>query len=50
MDDELVHQPERERAVGAGQQRDVLVALLGGLGAPRSMQTSLAPWRLAACA
>ena len=33
--DQLVHQPQRQRAVGAGQQRDVLVALLGRLGAAR---------------
>ncbi len=35
VDDQLVHQPERERAVGAGQQRDVPVALVGGLGLAR---------------
>jgi hypothetical protein len=33
--DQHVHQPERKRAVGAGQQRDVLVAFLGGRRAIR---------------
>jgi hypothetical protein len=33
--DQLVHQREGQRGVGAGQQRDVLVALVGGLGAAR---------------
>ena len=32
---ELVHEGERERAVGAGQQRNVLVALVGGLALAR---------------
>jgi hypothetical protein len=30
-----VHQAQRQRAVGAGQQRDVLVALVGRLGPAR---------------
>jgi hypothetical protein len=33
--DQLVHQAQRQRAVGAGQQGDVLVALVGGFGAAR---------------
>ena len=33
--DQLVHQAEGQRAVGAGQQRQVLVALVGGFGAAR---------------
>ena len=32
---QLVHQPQRQRAVGARPQRDVLVALVGRLAAPR---------------
>ena len=33
--DELVHQRQRQRAVAARAQREVAVALVGGLGAPR---------------
>ena len=35
MGDQLVHQRQRQRAVGAGQQLQVLVALLGGFGPAR---------------
>jgi len=35
VDDQLVHQRERQRAVAAGRQRQVVVALLGRLGAAR---------------
>jgi hypothetical protein len=46
--DELLHQAERERAVGAGQYRDVFVALVGGFGAPRidADQLRAEPFRL----
>ncbi|MDT4834220.1 hypothetical protein FQZ97_678540 [compost metagenome] len=33
--DEFVHERQRQRGVGAGQQRDVLVALVGGFGLAR---------------
>ncbi len=35
VDDQLVHQRQRQRAVAAGRQRQVVVALLGRLGAAR---------------
>ena len=35
LGDQLVHQAQRQRAVGAGQQRQVLVALVRGLGLAR---------------
>ena len=49
--DQHVHQAERERAVGAGQQRDVLVALFGGqrCGTDRS-RSAWRRLRLASCA
>ncbi len=41
-----MHEPERERGIGAGQQRDVLVALLGGRRAVRVDRDQLRPLAL----
>jgi hypothetical protein len=50
VDHQLVHQAQGQGAVGAGPQGDVLVALLGRLGAPRVDRDQLGAARLAAWA